>query len=178
MSLNRYLLVGKEHVEWLKSIAEANIALVLFISLICSTLLSYVIVDQQNFTNFALTSGNSSLLEPNNYNYYHDYTYLPIYPDYMFSIINQYFENNLTRVIALTIVHDLFTYFVFCILNLIADIITVIKLKEAHAEKARLGVSTKEKKQKQERAERRSIVMVVLNSLANVLFEFLNFYLL
>jgi hypothetical protein len=48
---------------------------------------------------------------------------------------------------------------------------TVLKLKETLADKARLGVSTKEKKQEQERTERRSVIMIVLNSLANVLFR-------
>jgi hypothetical protein len=172
MSLNRYLLVGKDHAEWLKTIAKANIALVLLISFICSILLSYVVIDQQNFiTSFFITETNFD--EPNNYYYYRDYTDLPSTSNNQFALISlaQYLENNLTRIIALTIVHDFFSYFLFCILNLTADVITILKLKEAFAEKTRLRVSSKEKKQEQERAERRSILMVVLNSLVNVLFR-------
>jgi hypothetical protein len=172
MSLNRYLLVGKDHAEWLKSIAKANITLVLVISLICSTLLSYVVVDQQILISFLSLLGRlKSVVEVNDNYYVHDYTQLPINSNNTFYILDQYFENNLARIVTLTIVHDLFSYFLFCILNLIADVITILKLKQTLAEKARLGVNTKEKKKEQERAERRSIIMVVLNSLANVLFR-------
>jgi hypothetical protein len=58
----------------------------------------------------------------------------------------------------------------FGILNLIADVITVLKLKEALAEKTCLSLLKKENKWSRERAERRSIAMFVYNSLVNVLF--------
>jgi hypothetical protein len=80
MSLNRYLLIGKDHAKWLKSIAKANIALVLFISLICSILLSYVVIDQHNFTDFLFNSKIFLLsnLKPSDYYYSHDYTTFPL----------------------------------------------------------------------------------------------------
>jgi hypothetical protein len=175
MSLNRYLLVGKDHAEWLKTIAKSNMILVLFISFICSVSLSYVVADQQSFLNFQLLSNDNStvFLEENSYYFEHSYgtSSVSANDQTTFYAIDKYFGTSLTRIIALTAVHDLFSYFLFCILNLIADVITVLKLKEALAEKARLGVSTKEKKQEQERAERRSIIMVVLNRLANMLFR-------
>jgi hypothetical protein len=173
MSLNRYLLIGRDHAGWLKAIAKANIVLVLVISFICSVLLSYVVVDQQIFINLSFTSTNlyNSDIEQNDYYYFRDYTSLPLNSNNAFQIVTQYFKDNLARIQALTIVHNLFSYFLFFVLNMIADAITVLKLKETLEEKARLGISTKEKKQEQERAEHRSIVMVVLNSLVNVFFR-------
>jgi hypothetical protein len=54
-------------------------------------------------------------------------------------------------------------------LNLLIDIITVVKLKETFTHKACIGVQSKAKKEEQVQAERRSIFMVVLNSLVNIL---------
>jgi hypothetical protein len=52
MSLNRYLLVGKDHSEWLKKAGKANIVIVGIIALTTSCLLSYVVVEQENFFNY------------------------------------------------------------------------------------------------------------------------------
>jgi hypothetical protein len=65
MSLNRYLLVGKDHSEWLKKVGKANIVIVLMISLIFSCLLSYVVVVQENLLNGFGVQSNG--LEYNNY---------------------------------------------------------------------------------------------------------------
>jgi hypothetical protein len=48
MSLNRYLLVGKDHYEWLKTVGKANIGIVLIVALVTSCFLSYVVVEQEN----------------------------------------------------------------------------------------------------------------------------------
>jgi hypothetical protein len=165
MSLNRYLLVGKDHSERLKKVGKANIVIVLIIALITSCLLSYVVVEQQNFLNYFGVQSNG--LELNDY-------YLSIYSDYDKSFFNyglfvQKFNHKLPLIIPLTIIHDFVSYFLFCILNLIVDVMTVVKLKETLDQKAKIGVQTKEKKEEQESAERRSIIMVVLNSLVNIL---------
>jgi hypothetical protein len=163
MSLNRYLLVGKDHSERLKSIGKANIVIVLIISIITSCLLSYVVVEQTNFFNPLADESNEL-----DYNYYHSGTYIGINV-YNYELFIQKLNDELPLIIPLIIVYDLVGYFLFVILNLIVDIMTVVKLKETLAHKASIGVQSKEKKEEQERAERRSIIMVVLNSLANIL---------
>jgi hypothetical protein len=161
MSLNRYLLVGKDHSEWLKNIGKANVVIVLIVALISSCLLSYVVVEQENFFNSVREHGNS--------NYGSNIGYSTRYRDTSYVSLVPFLKNTLPLIIALTIIHDLFSYFSFCILNLIVDVMTVVKLKETLSHKASLGVQSKEKKDEQERAERRSIIMVVLNSLVNIL---------
>jgi hypothetical protein len=166
MSLNRYLLVGKDHCEWLKKAGKANIVIVLFVALICSCLLSYIVVEQTLFFNdFYKDQTNGMKL--NNY-FIFPYSFYGSNPNFYDSMVLK-LETKLPLILALIIVHDIFGYFLFCILNLIIDVMTVVKLKETLDNKARLGVQSKEKKEEQEKAERRSIIMVVLNSLINIL---------
>jgi hypothetical protein len=165
MSLNGYLLVGKDHSERLKSIGKANIAVVLIIAIISSLLLSYVVVEQEIFLNYLVEQPYGLQL-----NDYFVSTYMFYFSDFSYyDLFVQKLENKLPLIIALTIIHDLVSYFLFVILNLIVDVMTVVKLKETLGNKARLGVQSKAKKEEQERAERRSIIMVVLNSLVNIL---------
>jgi hypothetical protein len=70
---------------------------------------------------------------------------------------------------SLTIANALVSYFLFCFLNLALDVRTVLKLKESLAEKERL--SSVNKRDEIMRTERRSVVMVVLNSVANIFFR-------
>jgi hypothetical protein len=162
MSLNRYLLVGKDHAEWLKKLGKANIGIVLIFALSTSCLLSYVVVEQENFFNYARNQSES------NYGYFHNNKRNEYGVDnYMMLFLA--FKNRLPLIKILKIILDLFSYFLFCILNLVLDVMTVVKLKETLSNKARLGVQSKEKKDEQERTERRSIIMVVLNSLVNII---------
>jgi hypothetical protein len=166
MSLNRYLLVGKDHSERLKKIGKANIVTVLIVAITTSCLLSYVYVEQDNFLN--------KLTEDSTQDVYNDYFSQFLYSYTQFNNFTYYslvskFEKKLPLIIPLVIIYDIVGYFLFVILNLILDVMTVIKLKETLAHKASIGVQSKQKKEEQERAERRSIIMVILNSLVNVL---------
>jgi hypothetical protein len=166
MSLNRYLLIGQDHSELLKKIGKANIVIVLIIALFTSCLLSYVFVEKENFLNHLGIQTNGLQLS----DYYVpqiDSFYGYSYNDYVTLI--QTLINKLPLIMGLTIVHDLISYFLFCILNLILDVMTVVKLKETLEHKASIGIQSKEKKEEKERTERRSIIMVVLNSLVNIL---------
>jgi hypothetical protein len=49
MSMNRYLLVGKDHQKWIEKVAKMKILSMMVASLICSTLLSVVVVFQEEF---------------------------------------------------------------------------------------------------------------------------------
>jgi hypothetical protein len=162
MSLNRYLLVGKDHAEWLKKVGKANIIIVLIAALISSCLLSYVVVEQGIFFN---NTGEKTryFLSTHSESIYENVGYM----SYVNVIEN--LKSIKPYIITLTIIYDFISYFLFVVLNLIVDVMTVVKLKETLDHKASIGVQSKEKKEEQERAERRSIIMVVLNSLVNIL---------
>jgi hypothetical protein len=168
MSLNRYLLVGKDHSEWLKKVGQANTVLVLIVAFVTSCLLSYVVVEQTNYFNFFGVNANGGL-QYNDYYVFPPYSFNSYNTDSYYDLLAENLKHKLPLVITLTAIHDLFSYFLFCILNLLVDVMTVVKLKETLDNKAKLGVTSKEKKEEQERAERRSIIMVVLNSLVNIL---------
>jgi hypothetical protein len=69
-------------------------------------------------------------------------------------------------ILGLVIVRDIFSYFLFCFLNLVIDVMTVQKLRESLKEKVRL--SSVDKRDELSRAERRSVFMVVVNSIVNI----------
>jgi hypothetical protein len=174
MSMNRYLLVGKDHAKWVEKVAKANIGITMTIAFFASCLLSLVSVYQvYYFDGFNLSENNGN--EYNSYFYYH--SYLWGFVDDIRNNLNQMYSinvanldsviNMLPLVFTLTVLHDLFSYFIFCFFNLALDVMTVKKLKESLAEKARL--SSTNKQDEQMRAERRSVIMVVLNSIVNIL---------
>jgi hypothetical protein len=115
ISLNRYLLVGKDHSERLKNLGKSNIVIGLIVALITSCLLSYVVVEQENFLKNMEVQDNG--LEFNNY-YASEYTYYEFSLS-SYQLLVQKLKNKLPLIITLTIIHDLVSYFLFVILNLI-----------------------------------------------------------
>jgi hypothetical protein len=170
MSMNRYLLVGKDHAKWIEKVAKSKIVANICVAFITSCLLSLVSVYQAHyFDGFNLSFNGGE--EYNSYNIYHSYMYGFSYNTAYRGSLNIANLNNaistLPLVFFFVVVRDLFSYFLFCFLNLALDVMTVKKLKESLAEKARL--SSVKKQDEQMRAERRIVVMVVLNSIVNIL---------
>jgi hypothetical protein len=139
MSMNRYLLVGKDHAKWIEKVAKANIGITIVIAFVTSCLLSLVPVYQVFYFDwFHLNANNGKKF--NSYYYYHSYLW-------GFSADLKDFDrkalinranldsalNMLPLVFLLTVVHDIFSYFLFCFFNLALDVMTVKKLKESLA---------------------------------------------
>jgi hypothetical protein len=80
-------------------------------------------------------------------------------------------DYKLPCVFAFTFIHDLYSYFFFCILVTAIDIATIRKLKKSLSDKSRLAASSAAKQEDQNKAEIRSIIMIVLNSLSNFYFR-------
>jgi hypothetical protein len=175
MSINRYLLVGKDHVQWIKTVAQSNFKTKMCIAVIASGLLSLIPVYQVYFFN-GLSTNDEKGDHYNSYYYYHSYLKLFEVRDSLsdFSVKLNLSLTKLSNdasalplIFSLTILYNLFSYFLFCLFNLALDVMTVLKLKETLGEKARLSSSNKRGEQMQ--AERRSVIMVVLNSIVNIL---------
>jgi hypothetical protein len=169
MSMNRYLLVGKDHATWIGTFAKANVGKTTVIGFVCSCLLSFVSVYQvYYFDGFRLSENSSNQL--NSYYYYHSYLWGFLDNKQNFTADLENLDKAASRlwsVFFLTVVDDSFSYLFFCLFNLALDVMTVLKLKESLAEKARLSSTNKQDEQTQ--AERRSVIMVVLNSIVNIL---------
>jgi hypothetical protein len=170
MSMNRYLLVGKDHAKWIETVAKSDLKKTMCAAFIISCLLSLVSVYQvYYFGGFSMTANAG--YESNSYYNSHSYLFGVSLDSKINAQVNLFNLRNavsmLPLVFSLTVLHDLVSYFLFCFLNLALDVMTVLKLKESLAEKARL--SSIKKRDEQMQAERRSVVMVVLNSIVNIL---------
>lgn len=151
ISLNRYLLVGKDHPEWTKKISQISMKLFLIITLVLSLgLSSHDYFQARIFVTSSLKSPLEELINPY-YSYYYG------------SYSTVYRQNSLPLLFTLTLIHDVINYGLFCVLTLLLDILTVKKLHDALFEKQQV----KGKDDKSRESERRSIIMVVVNSLVN-----------
>lgn len=148
ISVNRYLLVGKGHLELSIKIANIRIRKFLIVTVCLSVALSSYNYFQANFFSFSSNKTPIQDVTYTRYNYVQD--------------LNKRM-NGLSTLSALTILHDVFSYFLFCLLSLLLDIMTVKKLHDALLEKEKI----KGKDEKSRDSERRSIIMVVANSLVN-----------
>jgi hypothetical protein len=171
ISMNRYLLVGKDHAKWVETVAKSNFKTNMCISFIISFLLSLVSVYQDFYFEGFYAKDNKGE-EYNSYYYYHSYLFgrslHSYYSDADLDMADlDSAVSMLPLIFTLTLLHDVFSYFLFCFLSLAFDVMTVLKLKESLAEKARLSSTNKRDEQMQ--AERRSVIMVVLNSIVNIL---------
>lgn len=168
ISLNRYVLVGKDHAEWLVKLSQIRIKVVFLSSFLASAIFSTVIYYQKNFL----------VYKTNNYKdefYPNSAYYTPYYYNYFIgdgNSINGLEESlaQLPLITAFTLVHDIFTYFLFCIILFVLDVLTIIKLHNALKEKSKM-LRDKAERNKCKESERRSIMMVILTSLVNIVFR-------
>lgn len=164
ISVNRFLLVGKNHPEWLITLSKVKIKTFLIVSFLFSLALSSVVYFQNSLFVF--------LVPDNDYIFSTEYLYKIYSITYDNNLVYHVFVPKINEIPLLSsfiLVHDIFSYFLFCLFSLILDVLTVAKLREALKEKAKVkGKSDGEKGRK---SERKSIMMVVLNSLTNFVFR-------
>lgn len=146
ISINRYLLVGKDHPGWIIKVSQIAIKKFIIYTLIVSILLSSVNYFQIDF--FSVSPLTKHFLHFNR-----------------FDLIQIKFHG-LVLLTILTSIHDFISYFLFCILSLTLDILTVLKLRATLMEKEKVVGKAAEVKKSRE-SERRSIIMVVTNSIVN-----------
>ncbi len=178
MSLNRYLLVGKDHSKFLVKAVKIHKKKYKALSLKTSVLLSIVVIFQEYFF------GDEAIVQKrlvNNENYfYHQYSW-----DYTISSINHdnklnaktflddKLQKKLPSFFTLTAIRDFFSYFLFRIVITILYIMTIKQLRLVLKEKAHIVTTSVEHKDDDKaKAELRIIIMIVLNSLSNFLFRF------
>jgi hypothetical protein len=135
MSLNRYLLVGKDHAPWLESLARSYVKTATLVTFVCSCLLSAITFYQINSFDLPSFLGNDGLV----YNSYYDrHTYWWDIGDYFswgdpkkVNSMSSKMNFMLPIVLGLATLRDVFSYFLFCIFNLAIDVMTVKKLRES-----------------------------------------------
>lgn len=149
ISINRYLLVGKDHSKWIVNISEMKVKHFLILSILLSMVLSLVVYYQLCFYSYheTMVDFNTFLEGSDGFGYEHNI-------------------DDIVLINIFTIIHDLFSNFLFCILLWVMDTLTVKKLHDALKEKKK--ITKKELQRKMKQSERRSIMMVVANSLVRI----------
>jgi hypothetical protein len=167
MSINRYMLVGKDSNKLFERISKYSVTRVLTFSFLVSALLSSVVYFQMEFflNNYTGTNLQFIVDLDNAYQSIINYDYNM---NMMGELITRY-TSRINFMLAITIIHDLFSYFLFCILSTLIDIVTIRKLRKALEEKKRM--STRDISDEVNKSEIKSIIMVVLNSISNFLFR-------
>jgi hypothetical protein len=128
----------------------------MFLTFVFSVLLSLIIVFEELF--FSNQSFNNPNVLFNEEFFFHeyrwDYTY-DNYADYNENeslkrkakqFVDNKLNNQLPYIFSFTIIHDFFSYFLFCFLITLVDLMTLSKLKQALTEKSRLVTSNIDKK--------------------------------
>lgn len=176
ISINRYILLGKDHAPLLVRFSEIKIKKVVGVSLFFSILLSIVLVFQELFFtrfknldiyNFFFLNKTVSQNNLVTYDFY-------FYGNYALSLYEGIFDSKsllgklsqLTPLLVFTIIHDLVAYFLFCLFSLIMDISTLKVFKQLLTEHAKMSQKTKED-EKSERAEKKTFWMVLSFNLVN-----------
>lgn len=164
-SLNRYLLVGKDHSDHLIKISKIKVKKFFAITILVSVLLSIVIIFQRKFFIMSYRGSDSYYYEEN---YYHSYYWSLGNKNVTYTTFIQKM-NQLSVLTGFTLLHDAFSYFLFCLVSLIMDTLTIKKLKDALREKEK--IKGDQEREKNRDSEKRSIIMVLLSSLVNFLFR-------
>lgn len=151
ISINRYILVGKDHPGWIIKLSNITIKKFFFYTLFFTALLSSVNYFQIDFFSLSPIKKRS---------HFHHASEFAVIKDKL---------DGLSLLITLTSIHDLFSYFLYCLVSLLLDILTVRKLRAALLEKEKVASDKGKEAKKSRESERRSIIMVIANSLFNFL---------
>lgn len=168
ISLNRYLLVGKDHSERLINLSQLSVTRFFIYTALSSALLSSIVYFQRDFflIKTHITGETNIYYVDTSYHFYFwgSSEKTANYQEIVSKI------KQLPVLTAFTVINDLFGYFLFCLFSIIIDLRTVKKLKEALQEKVKLKGDEESKKNKRE-SEQKSIMMVLTTSLTNILFR-------
>lgn len=172
ISINRYLLIGKGHSEWLVSISQIRLKQFFLFTGSLSLLLSSVVYFQRKFFIVETSLDDIKVI------YYQEVYYHMYYWGSNYYITTTKYDNykalvgkikELPLLTAFTVIHDLFSFFLFCLVSVILDILTVKNLHDALAEKIKL--IGKQEREKSRISERKSIKMAVMSSFCNIVFR-------
>lgn len=168
MCLNRFVLVGKDHSEFIISLSQYSPRKFFFISFILSSILSVIIYFKEMV--FGSQTPNDGMVIDEEF-YYHEYYWywnsaqrLP----YVEIIADKF--KQLPVISAFMFIHDFFSYLFFCLASTIIDALTVKNLRHVLSEKKRKSAIDHE--QESRRAEIKSIIMIVLSSFFNFVLRF------
>lgn len=166
MLIHRYILTGKNHSALLVKISLHESRKALWtLSIVLSLSLSSVIYFQKEF--FTPYFRESSLIFSDDYTYNHYFwSYYAVSRVFFKYDVIQKIEN-LPFLLVFTMIHDLFSYFLFCLICTCLDLMTIKKLREVISKKETLSQSIHVDRFKE--CETRGIVMIVLSSFANFL---------
>lgn len=179
MSLHRYLLIGQGHWSILEKLANLSGKVFFLINLAFACSLSVVIYFQQRYMHpFYFVSQVFFNSRYQYSSYYEISQFYSIYSrnaysgiagsDYIASHILNQAQNEVDILFIGSLVHDIFSYLLFCLFSLAIDILTISKLRETIKEKeAKSGA--KFDKEKFTECERKGITMLVASSLTNFL---------
>jgi hypothetical protein len=159
------LLVGKDHQKWLEKIARVRNSFMVSFSAICASLLSVVVVFQENFFSNPLLDDRTFVNDCNYF--YHHYLWNLHSESYDSSVqlyagiysLNDKLTKQLPYLFAFTVIYDLFSY---CFVITVINVMTILKLKQSFESMKALTPTAKS--EEQVKAEIRSIMMIVLNS--------------
>jgi hypothetical protein len=173
MSLNRYTLIGKDHVKCFLSLAQVKVSAYMGTVFCVSAALSLVSYFQESFFNNDLYASSLKYKGDFANAYYWSYYY---HRDYMRRSMNYKIEE-LPILLSFTLLHDMFSYLLYCAFSLALDALTIAKLKSKFVDKANMmgaavaasTISSLNQAELDEmhRSEVKGIAMVVLNSFAN-----------
>lgn len=172
ISTNRYLLVGKDHPEWLIKISKITIKRFFLFTMAFSLALSSIVYFQISFfvvRGLSISGLTNLVYEGSQYDhYYYLFNYNPDKSKILIDSLHTKLAQ-LPLLSSFSLIHDLFSYFLFCLFSLILDILTVKKLRDSLREKEKIKGNQENKKNRE--SERKGIMMIVSNSLVNFLFR-------
>jgi hypothetical protein len=158
ITINRYMLIGNEHLSALESISKFELKRVVYFSLFISLVLNIGHVFQ--YENNRLDS---------NFNSHYDTTS----PDITYPVLNK--ESSFFPIYS--ILYFVLNYLLVIILNTLVEVIIVIKLhkelqekrKRAEQRSNQIDARTRRNLEMDHKKEQRAIIMVVVNGLVNFL---------
>lgn len=163
MSINRYILLGKDHVKFILKLAQFDIKKLFIITLVFSSLLSIVPIFQQ--LTFSAKSFNykGQLMDTDYSNLQYVFSFLD--PSYFSRFMRIYFSG-MGAVLVFSIIYHQVAYTLFCLISLIIDIVTIKRFKKVLDEHIKISKGDDEAKKKRA-AEMKSFVMVIAFNLTN-----------
>lgn len=159
MSINRYILLGKDQAKFLLNLAGLNIKKLSLVSFLLSCLLSIVnVFKERTFAAKTLSGGTADKLVDNNYNIFKDPEYYLLH-NYQGAYLFGLYFSGLPTIMSFMLLYHQISDTIFCVFSLILDILTMKRLRQVLNEHAKIAKSDEEAKKKRA-AEIKSFWMV------------------
>ena len=164
MCICRYILIGNQHFRFIEYLAKIEMKYFSSVTFVVSFELSIILYFQNSFFDNDFLGTNMKYKE-NWYNmcfwggYQRD--------EAKDNLIEK--KSHLTVIFVFTVIYDLITYILFCILTLLVDLVTIRKLKQTLKEKSKM--SSVDHFKETRKIEVRGLVMIIINGLSNFIFR-------